>query len=136
MSAWGDRVSRVVHGSILGKILNSLEESYAVSGVIAAVTNLSGIARQSALFQWLTKEPDPEVIVIDLRETRTVGPVIRLLDWAIERLRPYWEETALKRGLEMLVALGEQAAETRVGTVLVRLLTPPEPPEDNSREGP
>ncbi|WP_418284183.1 hypothetical protein [Halorubrum sp. DTA46] len=42
--------------------------------------------RASALYQWLTAEPDPEVIVIDLRETRTVGPVLRLLDRAVGRL--------------------------------------------------
>lgn len=34
----------------------------------------------SVLVAWLTAEPDPEVIVIDLRETWTVGPIIRVLD--------------------------------------------------------
>jgi len=42
--------------------------------------------RNSALYQWLTAEPDPEVIVIDLRETWTVGPFIRILNWVIDRL--------------------------------------------------
>ncbi|MCU4926454.1 hypothetical protein OB905_10725 [Halobacteria archaeon AArc-dxtr1] len=34
----------------------------------------------SRAYRWLTREPDPEVIVIDLRETRTVGPVLSLVD--------------------------------------------------------
>jgi len=44
--------------------------------------------RDSYLYRWLTKEPDPDVIVIDLRETWTVGPAIRLVDAVISRLSP------------------------------------------------
>lgn len=40
----------------------------------------------SWLVRWLTAEPDPEVIVIDLRETVTVGPLIALFDWIIRWL--------------------------------------------------
>lgn len=39
--------------------------------------------RSSWLYRWLTKEPEPDVIVIDLRETWTVGPLIGVLDWTI-----------------------------------------------------
>ncbi|WP_436344060.1 hypothetical protein [Natronorubrum sp. FCH18a] len=38
------------------------------------------VLESSFAYQWLTSEPDPEVIVIDLRETRAVGPVIRAVD--------------------------------------------------------
>ena len=31
-------------------------------------------------YRWLTADPDPNVIVIDLRETKTVGPPLRLLE--------------------------------------------------------
>lgn len=134
ISVWGEQISRVVGGSTVGKMIDSLGESTLISGLEAVGDNAARIARQSFLFQWLTKEPEPEVIVIDLRETRTVGPVIGLLDWSTARVRPYWEETTLKTGMEHLVALGERAADTRVGSMLVRLLTPPEPPEDEPRE--
>lgn len=40
------------------------------------------------LYRWLTKEPEPDVIVIDLRDTLSVGPVIALLDYIISRLIP------------------------------------------------
>ena len=49
--------------------------------------------RSSSLYRWLTAEPDPEVIVIDLRETWTVGPFIRLLDAVLDRLLPAWEDS-------------------------------------------
>jgi hypothetical protein len=35
---------------------------------------------------WLTAEPDPDVIVVDLRETLTVGPIIVVVDWIVARL--------------------------------------------------
>ncbi|SEV81845.1 hypothetical protein [Natrinema salifodinae] len=41
---------------------------------------LAGWVRASYCYRWLTAEPDPDVIVIDLRETYTVGPIVRLLE--------------------------------------------------------
>ncbi|WP_424014111.1 hypothetical protein ACOZ35_13825 [Halorubrum xinjiangense] len=49
--------------------------------------------RSSYLYRWLTAEPDPEVIVIDLRETWTVGPVILLLDAILDRLLPALDDS-------------------------------------------
>jgi hypothetical protein len=40
--------------------------------------------RSSYCYRWLTKEPDPDVIVIDLRETYTVGPILAAMDQAGE----------------------------------------------------
>lgn len=37
------------------------------------------------LYNWLTAEPEPEVIVIDLRETRIVGLVLSTLDRVVAR---------------------------------------------------
>jgi|GEM_PF-804124 len=47
---------------------------------------ITSYVRASFCYQWLTTEPDPDVIVIDLRETYTVGPFIRLLDAVIDEL--------------------------------------------------
>lgn len=38
------------------------------------------------LYGWLTAEPEPDVIVIDLRETRTVGRAISVLDRVLTRV--------------------------------------------------
>lgn len=51
-------------------------------------SRVADAVRSSYLYRWLTAEPDPDVIVIDLRETRTVGPFIRLLDTVLDRLLP------------------------------------------------
>ena len=51
--------------------------------------------RSSWLYQWLTAEPDPDVIVIDLRETVIVGPLLGVLDWLIVRALTYWDGSVL-----------------------------------------
>jgi len=49
-------------------------------------------ARQSWLYRWLTAEPEPDAIVIDLRETMIVGPVLGLLDRLAGPLVRYWDQ--------------------------------------------
>lgn len=61
-------------------------------------------AQASFLYRWLTADPEPEVIVIDLRETVTVGPLIaglergsRILVPAANRSKTGRHATGLKR---------------------------------------
>lgn len=82
----------------------------------------------SALYQWLTAEPEPDVIVIDLRETWTVGPLVKLLDRIVLRALPYWHSSRVNSGVDALVGLAEQAAETRYGQAIASVLAPPGPP--------
>jgi hypothetical protein len=81
----------------------------------------------------LTAEPEPDVVVIDLRETLAVGPVIRLLDRVLDLIVPYWAQSIPGRVLDVLVGWGERAADTRVGRLLVAALEPPEPPDGPER---
>lgn len=53
--------------------------------------------RASWLYQWLTKEPDPDVIVIDLRETRSVGPILDRIDRAVTALTPAFFRSTVSR---------------------------------------
>jgi hypothetical protein len=72
---------------------------------------IAATARRSALYRWLTAEPDPDVIVIDLRETWTVGPVIAVLDRVI---------SAVSRGAEgsTLVAILRRLYDRTLATPL------------------
>ncbi|MFC7166915.1 hypothetical protein [Halospeciosus flavus] len=92
------------------------------------------VVQNSFLYRWLTKEPDPEVVVIDLRETYTIGPFIELLDRLVETTYPYWQTSTLRRGVDRLATLSERALETRPGQLLLAAFEPPEPPESNSDE--
>ena len=75
---------------------------------------LATAVRHSALYRWLTAEPDPDVIVIDLRETWTVGPVIAILDWLFAQ----FEDAAEGSRVAALATAGYErmlAAPVRVG---------------------
>ncbi|OYR59033.1 hypothetical protein [Halorubrum halodurans] len=52
----------------------------------SAGERVAAAVRASWLYRWLTAEPDPDVIVIDLRETWTVGPFLRILDRVLDLL--------------------------------------------------
>jgi|AntRauMinimDraft_4_1070384.scaffolds.fasta_scaffold00423_7 hypothetical protein len=111
---------------------NALDESR-IAGVARTVaTTTTTFVRESYLYQWLTAEPDPEVVVIDLAETRTVGPFIAVLDRIIETLTPIYRESRLADGINALAAFLEWAADTRIGRVLAALFEPPEPPAENT----
>jgi hypothetical protein len=84
----------------------------------------------SILYRWLTAEPEPDVIVIDLRETWTVGPLLDLLDRLLLWVLPYWEASRVSDGVGTLIRLVERAAATRYGQAIVSVLAPPKPPAD------
>jgi hypothetical protein len=99
------------------------------SGVARASREGTEWARASFLCRWLTKEPEPDVVVIDLRETLSVGPIIALLDRVLRFIVPHWAQSIPGRVLGGLVDLGERLADTRGGRLLVAVLEPPEPPD-------
>lgn len=74
--------------------------------------------RASWLYRWLTAEPEPDVIVIDLRETAIVGPLLGVLDWLLVRALTYGEGSVLSvvgdRVIDALRARPIQAVSTVV----------------------
>lgn len=101
----------------------------------SAADTAGGHVRNSALFRWLTKEPEPEVIVIDLRETRLFGPCLGVLDDVVARVEPAWTDSRVKAGVDRVAALVDRGLRTRPGRLLVTLLEPPEPPKSDDEEG-
>jgi len=111
------RAAEVLRGSVLaGWTGDGLRR---VRGIVArsASADLAASARAAALdsrlYRWLTEEPEPEVIVIDLRETMSVGPAIAVLD----RLAAAFARIAHTSGV---VWASERAAE-RVRAAPVRV---------------
>lgn len=105
--------------SVAITIARSTRETLEIAAGTAAITRVGSIipysswARESFLYRWLTKEPDPEVIVIDLRETVTVGPIIALLDHGIEAFTPSIRRSTLV-GSFTAMARATRAAPVRV----------------------
>lgn len=75
-------------------------------------------ARASWLYRWLTTEPEPDVIVIELRETAIVGPLLGVLDWVVVRLLAHWDGSMASmvtdRAIAVLRARPVQAGSTAV----------------------
>lgn len=94
-----------------GQSVRSVTESSRLVAVGRAAGNW---VRQSVLYRWLTKEPEPDVIVIDLRKTATVGPFIALLDRATARLAPWWGTSGCRR---LCVWTGARLVERPVRTL-------------------
>src|SRR6056297_879731 len=107
------RVHRFVDGSQTVATISRISSVFAnASERVAAAT------RNSFIYRWLTKEPEPEVIVIDLRETRTVGPFINVFEAVSDCLEPYWHESRLRQALIAVDRGIERAADTRIGGIV------------------
>ncbi|WP_281194753.1 hypothetical protein [Halorubrum sp. F4] len=87
----GGLLSRVGSGSVV------LERARAAGDRVASAV------RASWLYRWLTAEPDPDVIVIDLRETWTVGPFLGILDWIIDFLVGAMAGSILARAVKVAI---------------------------------
>jgi len=120
--------SDLLAGSTIVAILQSIQGTF--SARLSALGSWAGrVIRNSLLYRWFTTEPEPEVIVIDLRRTHTVGPFITILDGIVETLAPYFRDSQLKNGLDVLSAWISTLAGTRVGQLIVTLFEPPAAPE-------
>jgi hypothetical protein len=84
------RVTRV-----LGHIANTGSTALEHSRLATVGRVTERWVRGSWLYRWLTNEPDPDVVVIDLRESWTVGPILAVLEWVFEPLERYWPRSGI-----------------------------------------
>jgi hypothetical protein len=101
-----------------GRVSNAAERSRVLGTVRRVESTLNRWVQGSRTVQWFLAEPEPEVIVIDLRETYTVGPVIRALEWASSRGSEIAERTGIADATRSTVAWIESAPMRAVGWFL------------------
>ncbi len=93
-------LDRIASQSVTYRVWKSihlrLDAAVGDSRLNAVPSRLSRLVQASWLYRWLTKEPEPDVIVIDLRDTITVGPVVKFLDWVITIVTPWVRESAVR----------------------------------------
>lgn len=84
------RIEAAVNNSYIITVVDTLERffsrNYGQSIFEQAATWCRNFGSGSLLWRWITAEPDPQVIVIDLRNTYTVGPFFLIVDQFIELL--------------------------------------------------
>ena len=76
------------------------------------------VVRDSYLVRWLTAEPEPDVVVIDLRETWTIAPVIAVIDWLVPHGLRMWHGSTARRVLDR-TATAFRNAPVRLTSVVV-----------------
>jgi len=84
---------------------------------------LGRVTRASWLYGWLTAEPEPDVIVIDLRETLIVGPILGILDRLLAPLVRNWQHTESRTLLERLEAAVRARPVRLVSLVVLAAVT-------------
>jgi len=124
-------LDRAADHSLLLTAGERVRTAIAGSQIAALAARLPAVAKGSWVYRWLTKEPDPDVIVIDLRETATVGPILTVLDRLLDRVAPYWEVATTRRLLRRGGRLLERAGQTRMGRRLSAAFEPPDGPPNN-----
>ena len=96
------RRTAVVRNSTVGTYATALERRFAAAATTARVTTVTTPLRSylagSFVYEWFTAEPDPDVLVIDLRETASVGPLLDAVDRVVGTLRPGVSSAALVDG--------------------------------------
>ena len=111
--------------SRFGTIADSVGNSALVAIGRSIAAFILSVSRNSLIYRWLTKEPEPEVIVIDLRETWSVGPFIRTIDRGQTILQPYYSRSRLKYTIDRYISAAETFADRPIFHRLRRFLAPP-----------
>ena len=126
MNRVGSAFERAARHSRLGRLVRSLQHSTVVA-LFHSFASLFGTAlRNSFLYRWLTTEPDPDVIVIDLTETWTVGPIIQAIDRVAGLAAPHWRSSRFRKDSQQLIATVERlVGDSVVCKFLGQLLAPP-----------
>jgi hypothetical protein len=99
-------VGLAAHSTFVDMARRSGERFGAVFSRSSTRSRLGGlerVTRSSWLYRWFTTEPEPGVVVIDLRETFSVGPAIDVLDRVLSALVPAAAHARLAAGLEWVV---------------------------------
>lgn len=123
-------VRESVDESVVARISRAVVRSEANSRSNRVGAAIGNVARNSFLYRWLTAEPDSEVVVIDLRETWTVGPFLTVLERSVQTLGSYWAGATSRDVLERSSkVLGKISRESIAIGALVAAFEPPEPPE-------
>jgi len=95
--SWLERSTLGQAGRAVSRLLGELADgSRALSGLSA----VERWVRSSWLYRWLTAEPEPDVVVIDLRETVTVRPFLTAIDESIGLLVTGRRTSIVRRSVE------------------------------------
>ncbi len=83
-----EKTNKIYRQSKMASIPIFLSYSLKNSKTNTLIKNQQKITRDSFIYRWLAQEPEPETIEIDLKQTLSVGLIIKILDKTITYLLP------------------------------------------------
>lgn len=94
----------VLRGSSAAGAIRRLEADLEAASRDSTFTRLVAAAKEYThkawLYHWFTTEPDPDVVVIDLRQTWSVGPTLAVLDRVVDAIGPSLKDATVVRAVE------------------------------------
>lgn len=110
------------HSAIVGALRSVaafLAEAFERSGIAQVVSAVRTSAEASFIYRWLMAEPDPEVVVIDLRETVALGPLLALLDRAVETFPGFVSTSSAYQAGERTIEFAETEPIQKASVLLL-----------------
>ncbi len=78
----------VYRQSLLAEVVGAFSDNLVVSSVISGYFSVLKLAHRSSSYRFLRRITEPGIVSIDLRETRTLGPILSLIDWVSHHTTP------------------------------------------------
>lgn len=104
--------------TVRDRLSRAIETSRLVGAARDAVATLARWTGGSLIVRWFLAEPDPAVLVVDLRETYTVGPLLRLGTWTGGNARRLVVGSGLETGASTAAGRFEDAPLRRLGAIV------------------
>ena len=104
----------------------AVDNSQTVGEIRRIATLVTTITEESYVQDWLTDNAEPTIIV-DLRDTYTVGPFLGPLNRTTQSIEQAWHRSRLER---LVNATSEHLSRSRVGSFLKAVVKRPKPPSD------
>lgn len=108
--------------AIFARTTNQGQDLLAATVTLRFLRTLVAWGKASFLYRWLTAEPEPSVIVIDLRKTRSIGPFLAWIDRVITCLLPTAARSRVANYLTY-VSRSVRRAPVRTGSIIVSVAT-------------
>jgi hypothetical protein len=125
-----ERLRSAIENSALKSLSDKFTRCFEHSTLSRSGSRVLEITETSWIYRWLTAEPEPEVVVIDLRETYTVGPFLAVLDTVTPHIARPWRNSTLA---SVVRAIEGALSGSKAAKLAAMLLEPPEPPENREQ---
>lgn len=112
--------SRIVTAG--SRALARFERASETALTVGPIDRLDGIVRRARTYRWVTRSPRGRTVVVDLSQSRLVGPVVPAVIATAEKFTVAWHVGSVRSGLHALTGLLRGAPVRAVSTAVLALV--------------